>query len=115
MKHVTAPRGSLILWDSRTIHQNQHPRKDRPFNKCPKVRMVGYLCYVPKQRMSDKIKTLRLKAFQGGVSTGHNPTQFDLKYTRDHIWKEYEQYFEDPNYTQPKINLTPLGESLLGL
>ena len=109
MKHVTAPRGSLILWDSRTIHWNQHPRKDRSFNEHPKVRMVGYLCYVPKKRMSDRVKTLRLKAFQEGVSTGHNPAQFDLKYTHDHIRKEYELYLEDPSYAQPKINLTPLG------
>ena len=29
MKHITAPRGSLILWDSRTVHWNQHPSKDR--------------------------------------------------------------------------------------
>jgi len=114
MKHVTAPRGSLILWDSRTIHWNQHPRKDRPFNPSPKVRMVGYLCYVPKKRMSDKIKNIRLNAFMTGVSTGHNPAQFDLKYTHDHIWKEYERYLEDPSYTQPKVHLTPLGESLLG-
>lgn len=114
MNRVTAPRGSLILWDSRTIHWNQHPRKDRSFNEYPKVRMVGYLCYVLKKRMSDRIKAIRLKAFET-VSTGHNPAQFDLKYTHDHIWKEYEQYLEDLSYTQPKINLTPLGKSLLGL
>lgn len=65
--------------------------------------------------MSDRIKAIRLKAFETGVSTGHNPAQFDLKYTHDHIWKEYEQYLEDPGYTQPKINLTPLGKSLLAV
>jgi hypothetical protein len=115
MTHVTASRGSLILWDSRTIHWNQHPKKERPFSECPRVRMVGYLCYVPKQRLSDPVKALRFKAFEEGVSTGHNPAQFDLKYTRDHIWKGYDRYFEDPSYTQPKINLTPLGESVLGV
>ncbi|MDP1880072.1 MAG: hypothetical protein Q8K60_03935 [Parachlamydiaceae bacterium] len=24
-KHIKTTRGSLILWDSRTIHWNQHP------------------------------------------------------------------------------------------
>lgn len=115
MKHVTAPRGSLILWDSRTIHWNQHPKKNRPFQPCPKVRMVGYLCYVPKTRMSDETRALRLKAFESGVSTGHNPAQFDLKYTCDHLWKGYERYFENPDYIQPTIHLTPLGKSLLGV
>jgi hypothetical protein len=113
MKHITAPRGSLILWDSRTVHWNQHPGKDRPYNDNPKVRMVGYLCYVPKARLTNEGRAHRREAFETGVSTGHNPAYPELKRTKDHIKKEFEQYLEDPNYTQPKINLTPLGESLL--
>ncbi len=115
MKHITAPRGSLILWDSRTLHWNQHPRKDRPSSDNPKVRMVGYLCYVPKARLTNEGRVLRREAFEKGVSTGHNPSYPELKRTKDSIRQEFEQYLEDPSYTQPKINLTPLGESLLGL
>ncbi|MBA2726886.1 MAG: phytanoyl-CoA dioxygenase family protein [Parachlamydiaceae bacterium] len=115
MKHITAPRGSLILWDSRTVHWNRSASKNRPYRDNPRVRMVSYLCYVPKARLTDKSRALRREAFENGVSTNHNPANPVLKYTKDHIWKEFEQYFEDPSYTQPKINLTPLGESLLGL
>jgi Phytanoyl-CoA dioxygenase (PhyH) len=114
MKHITAARGSLILWDSRTIHWNQHPSEDRPYSDNPKVRMVGYLCYVPKARLTDEGRMIRKKAFEEGVGTGHNPAYPELKYTQDHIYQEFEQYLEDPSYTQPKISLTPLGESLLG-
>ena len=114
MKHIVAPRGSLILWDSRTIHWNQHPSKDRPHSDNPKVRMVGYLCYVPKARLTCEGMALRREAFEKGVSTGHNPSYPELKHTKDHIWQEFEQYLEDPSYIQPTINLTPLGESLLG-
>jgi hypothetical protein len=115
-KHVTALRGSLILWDSRTVHWNQHANKDRPHKDTPKVRMVGYLCYVPKARLTtDEGKALRKEAFEKGVATGHNPVYPELKYTKDHIHKEFKEYLEDLNYNQPKINLTPLGESLLGL
>jgi len=114
-KHITAPRGSLILWDSRTIHWNQHASKNRPHSNSPKVRMVGYLCYVPKARLSDEGKILRMNAFEKGVSTGHNPTYPELKYTKDHIYQDFKHYLEDPNYSQPKIILTPLGESLLGV
>jgi hypothetical protein len=77
--------------------------------------MVGYLCYVPKSRLTDKGRGTRLKAFELGVSTGHNTVYPELKYTKDHIWEGFEKYLEDSSYTQPKINLTELGESLLGL
>lgn len=114
MKHITAPRGSLILWDSRTVHWNQHASKDRPHSDNPKVRMVGYLCYVPKTRLTNEIRAFRSKIFEMGVSTGHNPAYPEIKTTNDHIRPGFERYLEDPGYTQPKINLTPLGESLLG-
>lgn len=113
-KHITAPRGSLILWDSRTIHWNQHASKYRPYSDNPKVRMVGYLCYVPKTRLTNEGRILRREAFNKGVSTGHNPTFAELKYSKDHIHKDFTKYLEDPTYVQPKINLTPIGESLLG-
>lgn len=115
MKHVTAPKGSIILWDSRTVHWNQHANHDRPYSDPPRVRMVGYLCYVPKARLSDAGRMQRIEAFEKGVSTGHNPVNPELKYTNDHIYPEFRQYLEDPTYTQPAIHLTPLGESLLGL
>ncbi len=115
MKQVTAPRGSLILWDSRTIHWNQHADKNRPYSDKPKVRMVGYLCYVPKVRLTEEGRILRKKAFEEGVSTGHNPAFPELKRTIVHIHPGFEKYLEDSSYIQPKINLTPLGESLLGV
>lgn len=114
MKHIKAPRGSLILWDSRTVHWNQHASKNRPYNDNPKVRMVGYLCYVPKNRSTKEGMILRREAFEKGVSTGHNPTFPELKYTKDHIHQDFMQYIEDTAYVQPKIALTSIGESLLG-
>jgi len=114
LKHIAAPRGSLILWDSRTVHWNQHANKDRPSCDPPKVRMVGYLCYVPKARLTEEGRSRRKEAFETGVSTGHNPAYPELKATKDRIREDFTQYLEDSSYTQPKIHLTPLGESLLG-
>lgn len=111
-KHITAPRGSLILWDSRTVHWNQYPKKERAQ---PKVRMVGYLSYVPKARLAEEGKALRKEAFERGISTGHNAVVPELKETKDHIDPQFIRYLEDPGYTQPRIRLTPLGESLLGI
>ncbi|MEL7431653.1 MAG: hypothetical protein AAGI90_03890 [Chlamydiota bacterium] len=114
VKHVQAPKGSLILWDSRTIHWNEHASKDRASETVPKVRMVGYLCYVPKTRLTQEGKMVGKEAFEKGVSTGHNPAVPECKYTQDHIWPEFQDYLEDPLYIQPKIKLTALGDSLLG-
>ena len=110
-KQITAPRGSLILWDSRTVHWNQHANPNRPY---PKVRMVGFLSYAPKARLTAEGKLRRKEAFENGMSTGHNPSYPELKYTKDHTYPEFMQYLEDPSYTQPTITLTPLGHSLLG-
>lgn len=115
MKQITAPRGSLILWDSRTVHWNQSASKSRPYRANPKVRMVGYLCYVPKARLTDNARAIRKEAFEKGVSTNHNPADPVFKYTKDNLQQEFERYLEDTRYTQPNISLTPLGESLLGL
>src|SRR5207253_3032721 len=97
MKHIKAPRGSLILWDSRTLHWNQHPSKDRLYCDTSKVRMVGYLCYVPKARLTNEGRALRKKAFEMGISTGHNPAYPELKHTKDHILPELERYLEAPS------------------
>ncbi len=112
-KHVTAPRGSLILWDSRTVHWNQHAHNDR---SAPRVRMVGYICYVPKSRLQDAGKALRKEAFETGSSTTHDPALPMLRSSKNRKYNPgYERYQEDAGYIQPEIQLTPLGKSLLGI
>ena len=116
MKHVTAPRGSLILWDSRTVHWNQYPSENRSHSENPRVRMVGYLLYLPKARLTDAARMLRKEAFEKGITTGAVPHSYsDLRRTEDHINHNFEKYLEDSNYVLPKINLTELGKSVLGL
>jgi hypothetical protein len=114
MKHITAPRGSLILWDSRTVHWNQHPSRDRSFSHLPKVRMVGYLCYVPKARLTKKSMAIREQAFEMGFSMTANPTTPELVSNKDLLLPEFEQYLDDPSHTQSQIHLTRLGELMLG-
>ena len=76
--------------------------------------MVGYLCYVPKARVTNESRAVIKEAFETGVPTTHNPADPKLVPSKDRIREGFEQYLEDPSYTQPKIDLTPLGESLLG-
>jgi hypothetical protein len=61
-------------------------------------------------------RMLRKEAFEKGITTGAIPHSYsDLRRTKDHINPNFERYIEDPNYILPKINLTELGESVLGL
>ncbi|MCE5295467.1 MAG: phytanoyl-CoA dioxygenase family protein, partial [Chlamydiales bacterium] len=114
-KHVTAPAGSIILWDSRTVHWNQHASADRPKSEIPKVRMVGYICYVPKSRLTDEGKAIRKLAFDTKTTTTHNPAYPSLVPSKDGQTRpEYEEYLEDKNFVLPDVVLTPLGKSLLG-
>lgn len=48
---VKAPAGSLILWDSRTIHQGMEPQRGR---KKPNIRCVVYVCMTPASLASQK-------------------------------------------------------------
>ena len=48
---VKAKAGSLILWDSRTVHQGIESRKGRANEK---IRCVIYVCYLPRSHSDEK-------------------------------------------------------------
>jgi hypothetical protein len=58
---IKAPIGSLILWDSRTIHAGQEPIKGREKEN---FRMVVYVCHLPYFFFDKRSKTRREKAFR---------------------------------------------------
>ena len=66
--HVEA--GSLILWDSRTFHQNTCGDPS-----CNEERLVQYLCYLPKNHEENDAETqqLRLQYFNDLYTTNHWP------------------------------------------
>jgi ectoine hydroxylase-related dioxygenase (phytanoyl-CoA dioxygenase family) len=103
---IICPRGSLVLWDSRTIHYAIEPSKIR-LN--PNIRCVSYLCYAPKIYLDEENKKIRKDAFEKLESTNHNPINVRLKYNTP---------FDDQNVNNyiVKINkpiLTELGKSLI--
>ena len=61
--------GSLVLWDSRTFHQNQYgiPNSEE--------RMIQYVCYLPKNHIKNTIKmqNKRRKYFDDRRTTSHWP------------------------------------------
>jgi len=62
--------GSLVLWDSRTFHQNTCGEPD-----CKEERLVQYLCYLPKNNIiNDKLmQTKREYYFNTLRTTNHYP------------------------------------------
>ena len=73
---VKAGVGSLVLWDSRTIHQGKEPEKTRGN---PNFRMVVYVCMLPRATSNEKALQKKQKAFNELRTTNHwanNPKLF---------------------------------------
>ena len=81
---VSAPKGSIVLWDSRTIHCNRVPMVPR---KNPTFRYTIYVCMTPKKWASDDTIKKRIKAYQENRMSTHIPHQFRL-YPKDNYLGE---------------------------
>lgn len=67
---VKAPSGSLVLWDSRTVHQGMEPLKER---QSPNIRCVPYICMTPASLASQTQLKKRIKYFEERRTTNHWP------------------------------------------
>ena len=106
--NIMCPKGSLVFWDSRTIHCGTEARKNR---NNPKFRSVIYLCYQPREKASAAILRKRIKAFKELRTTNHWPTRPKL------FPKKPRTYGKPvPEVTQIRPpELTELGKKLLDL
>jgi hypothetical protein len=75
LKRITCPRGSLVIWSSKTLHCGVQPLKSRPH---PHFRCVVYLCYGLKSKCSKKDLVKKKKAFTELRMTMHNPVKVYL-------------------------------------
>jgi hypothetical protein len=67
---IKCPRGSMVLWDSRTIHSGSEALRTRPR---PNLRQVVYVCMTPRTLCSPKMLEKRIRAFKAGRMTSHWP------------------------------------------
>ncbi len=67
-KNIKCPKGSIVFWDSRTIHCGIEATKGR-LN--PKSRSVIYLCYMPRSSATDKDLKKKRTAFETMRTTSH--------------------------------------------
>lgn len=64
-KVLPVKAGSLVLWDSRTFHQNLYG--------CNEERIVQYVCFLPRNNLTPKMQEKRIKYFQEARTTSHWP------------------------------------------
>jgi hypothetical protein len=70
-KMIVAPKGSMVFWDSRTIHMGALPREDR-VNK-DRWRFIIYVCYAPKRLQSSEDAEMKKMAYVDNRCTAHWP------------------------------------------
>jgi ectoine hydroxylase-related dioxygenase (phytanoyl-CoA dioxygenase family) len=105
-KLICCPAGSMVFWDSRTVHCGTGPIKGR---KNPKNRSVIYLCYTPKKKCSESGLRKRIDAFNNQRTTNHWPH-------KPKLFPEYPRTYGNPLPTIAKTNkpqLTDVGRKLI--
>ena len=74
-KCIKCPTGSMVFWDSRTIHCGKESDKNRAKSN---FRCVVYICMMPKEGVDSKVLQNRKKAFDEKRLTSHWPNRFKL-------------------------------------
>ena len=97
--NIKCPAGSLVLWDSRTIHCGKEPEKTRGN---PNYRCVAYVCYTPRNLASDSVLSKKIKAWKDLRTTSHWPHKPKLFPLKPHTYgKPLPQIVQIP---KPQIN-----------
>ena len=107
IKNIKCPKGSLVFWDSRTIHCGIEANKQRA---APNIRAVIYLCYMPRNLCNQSNLIKKQKAFNALRATSHYPCKISLFPKNPHTYGK-----ELPTITQiEKPVLNELGQTLAG-
>jgi hypothetical protein len=74
-KKIKCPKGSMVFWDSRTIHCGSEAIKGRAKEN---LRAIAYLCYLPRSLCSKANIKKKQKAYNELRRTTHNPVKVKL-------------------------------------
>lgn len=106
-KRIRCPAGSMVFWDSRTIHSGSEALRER-LN--PKLRAVIYVCYEPRGNCTKSKLQKKISAFESLRTTSHWPCKAKL-------FPKTPRTYGKPLPTINNIDapiLTPLGRRLVG-
>lgn len=101
---IICPKGSLVIWDSRTIHCGKEPLRNR---EQLNTRQVVYLSYQPKSLCSNANLKKRKKAFAEMRMTGHS-SAYPKLFSKDPRTYGKELYNYNP-ITPPQLTNTGLA------
>ena len=108
--NVVCKAGSMVFWDSRTVHCGRGPTKGRDE---PKFRNVIYLCYMPTFMIPYKIKDKRRKAYNELRTTSHWPNKAKLFSKMPRIYGADSIKPELREYKKIRPNINDIGNSLI--
>lgn len=106
-KCIKCPKGSLVCWDSRTIHCGVESKRNR---KNPKARAVIYTCYTPRALATQAALKKKRKAFNDLRTTNHWPHKPKLFPLKPRTYGQ--ELMEVTAIAPPKVNF--LGRRLGG-
>ena len=108
-KVLEVPAGAMVIWDSRTFHQNQYGKPDS------EERYVQYVCYLPRDHKNNTkaIQKKRLKYFNEKRTTSHWPCPI---YVNGLQPQTYGDKTREIDYNQlPEINLNNMNDDIMKL
>jgi len=104
---VKAPAGSLVLWDSRTIHQGMEPQKERNQKS---IRCTPYVCMVPRSQASENQIKKRIKYFEEQRTCNHWPHKIKVFGKKPRLYPGQTV----PMVEKDSIEITDLMKKLVG-
>lgn len=107
LRRITCKAGSLVLWDSRTVHSGCQPFYER---KEPNTRQVFYLCYTPRALATKSIIKKRIDYFENARMTNHWPHKVRVVPHMPRLWGKSPPKIQ--NLPTPEV--TELGRRLIG-
>ena len=96
---LNIPAGALVLWDSRTFHQNQYGEPNS------EERLVQYVCYLPDshKKNTESMKTKRLKYFYDRRTTSHWPTPISVNGLQPQTYGDKSKIIDYSKLVPPQL------------
>ena len=96
-KVLNVKAGSLVIWDSRTFHQNQ-------YGTLPEERIVQYVSFLPKKMQTKKMLEKRQKYFIEKRTTSHWAYPVKVNGLQPQTYGKKELLIDYSKLTPPKLD-----------